>query len=99
MSLKLSAAVDIAKLTDEIQIAVEANDGIFRDLHHDALMTRDVAEIGAMAAAHVNGKAADFDLSQLNATEQPLLLNAIEEAIGDHFTLIVTGDFLHIEVT
>lgn len=98
MTLFLDSLVNIDAAKDEILLANDAVVSVFHEFNHDTLVTMDLSEAGAMAAAHVNGKALDYDLSQLTDRERELVLKQIDEAIAEHFATIVTGDILHVQV-
>ena len=82
-----------------MQFSYDPRDNIAYIRFHEQQTEVESIKVGDELVVDMTPDGKLFGIELLNATEQPLLLNAIEAAIGDHFTLVVTGDFLHIEVT
>lgn len=95
--LILNSDVRIHGLRPEMNLGITIINSVFEHFKYDCIITSAVEGKHSRASLHYNGCAVDLRIRHLNKYDIPKIKQAMVDALGPDFDVVLEGNHFHIE--
>ncbi len=96
-SVKLKQSVDPGCITGAMVLAAQVVEGVFESHGYELVITSVCDGHRTGSSLHPSGFAIDFRTRHVPNAKRPALAEAVSEALGDAFDVVLESDHLHVE--
>lgn len=94
--LKLKKGVRIGGIQPEMAVVMMVANGVYSRFNTDAVVTSCTEGTHSTYSRHYTGSAVDFRTNNVPTGQHVDLRNALADALGPDFNVLLEGDHLHV---